>query len=206
MGFSMECKQCSRQAEPGKKRCAYHLDLRAKQAERRRNKLLEAGTCSCGNKVRNDEKRCGDCAILYAQKLKLKRNNIASKGICPECRNENDTSNYRCSKCAAKRKASAKRLKLEVLNAYGGPKCSCDKCPEKSGNIDFLTIDHINNDGNEHRKVLGSGGSTLYRWLRKNKFPSGYRVLCFNCNSARHINGGICPHEELQAVQADKEL
>lgn len=22
-----------------------------------------------------------------------------------------------------------------------------------------------------------------------------YKVLCYNCNSARHINGGICPHQ-----------
>jgi len=200
----MICKQCSRQVEPGKKRCAHHLNLRIEQAKRRRDRLHKIRICSCGNEVRNNETRCDNCAILYATKLKSKRNNIISVGICPECRNKNDTDNYRCFKCAAKRKIVAKRLKLEVLNAYGGPKCSCNKCPEKSGDINFLTIDHINDDGNEHRKVLGSGGSTLYRWLRKNGFPSGYRVLCFNCNSARHINGGVCPHEKLCTTQTEE--
>ncbi len=37
---------------------------------------------------------------------------------------------------------------------------------------------------------------SLYRWIIKNNFPEEFQILCFNCNSGRHINGGICPHEE----------
>lgn len=40
----------------------------------------------------------------------------------------------------------ARRLKLEVLAGYGG-KCIC--CGET--HPAFLTVDHINNDGAEHR-------------------------------------------------------
>jgi hypothetical protein len=35
----------------------------------------------------------------------------------------------------------------------------------------------------------------LALWLKRNNFPSGYRVLCMNCNHGRKRNGGICPHE-----------
>jgi hypothetical protein len=42
-------------------------------------------------------------------------------------------------------------------------------------------------------------------WLRRNKFPSGYQVLCHNCNFSKgHV--GICPHEkERQYAQWRKE-
>jgi hypothetical protein len=32
------------------------------------------------------------------------------------------------------------------------------------------------------------------RWLRKNGFPKGFRVLCHNCNFA-HGHYGYCPHK-----------
>lgn len=81
-------------------------------------------------------------------------------------------------------------VKVEVLTRYGG--CFCVCCGESG--IEFLTIDHMNNDGAEHRKKLGGGGIRLYPWLKKNGYPSGYQVLCYNCNIARHWNGGVCPH------------
>jgi hypothetical protein len=31
--------------------------------------------------------------------------------------------------------------------------------------------------------------------LKKRGYPPGYRVLCFNCNRGRYLNGGVCPHE-----------
>jgi hypothetical protein len=63
-------------------------------------------------------------------------------------------------------------LKKLVFDNYG---YICVGC----GETDFpvLTIDHINGGGNKHRKEVGS----LYRWLIKNNFPEGFRVLCRNC-------------------------
>lgn len=92
------------------------------------------------------------------------------------------------------RKKTALKLRSDVFEAYGG-KCLC--CGETT--LLFLTIDHIDGDGNRHRKkVLGShlkAGTHFYRWLRQNDYPSGFRILCFNCNMGRHRNGGVCPHE-----------
>jgi len=86
-------------------------------------------------------------------------------------------------------------LKLECLSHYGGnpPKCSC--CGEAK--IQFLTLDHIDGDGNKHRKGLRSAGYVFYFWLRKHGFPEGLQVLCFNCNCGRQLNKGICPHKEM---------
>ena len=79
-------------------------------------------------------------------------------------------------------------MKILVISYYGG-RCACCGCTD----IRVLTIDHINGGGNEHRRIMGYGSDTC-SWLRKNGFPSGYQVLCLNCNSGRQVNGGICPH------------
>lgn len=48
-----------------------------------------------------------------------------------------------------------------------------------------LTIDHVNQKGAAH--VTPSGrrriGQLLYRWLVANKFPTGFRTLCCNCQA-----------------------
>lgn len=95
-----------------------------------------------------------------------------------------------CCRAGAERKA---RVRAAVLAAYGG-RCAC--CGEDETR--FLTIDHVNNDGATHRREIGSGA--LYWWLAKNGYPAGYRLLCWNCNCGRALNGGICPHEEHSAV------
>lgn len=87
------------------------------------------------------------------------------------------------------------KVRLEVLIHYSRnpPLCSC--CGEKM--IKFLTIDHINGNGCKERKATKHFGSGFYVWLRKNSYPEGYRVLCYNCNCGRARNNGICPHQEI---------
>jgi hypothetical protein len=81
------------------------------------------------------------------------------------------------------------RVKQETLAQYGGT-CAC--CGEST--IGKLTIDHPNGDGSKERRQLGlSGGFWFYKHLRDAGYPSGYRVLCFNCNVALG-HYGYCPH------------
>lgn len=82
-----------------------------------------------------------------------------------------------------------KRNRLITLIYYGGnpPKCFC--CGES--NIEFLCIDHIEGNGNSHRKSIGG---TLYEWLRRENYPKGFRVLCHNCNMSLGFYG-YCPHK-----------
>ena len=77
--------------------------------------------------------------------------------------------------------------RIECIDHYGG-KCAC--CGETE--IEFLVIDHINGGGTQHRKEIGKGDK-IYRWLRKNNFPEGLRVLCANCNQS-YGHYGFCPH------------
>jgi hypothetical protein len=80
-------------------------------------------------------------------------------------------------------------IRLMCINHYGG---SCACCGETV--YEFLSIDHINGGGVRHRKALGSNGSKFARWLVKNNFPEGYRILCHNCNQA-FGHYGYCPHK-----------
>lgn len=61
--------------------------------------------------------------------------------------------------------------------------------------VEFLTIDHIDETGSEHRKEVG-GGHSMYMWLRKNGYPKdNYRLLCLNCNCSLGFYG-YCPHQK----------
>lgn len=106
------------------------------------------------------------------------------------------------SKISQQRKIIRDQQKSIVFKHYGN-KCSCPGCKET--NIIFLSIDHINNDGNEYRKRFRNrGGTSQYSWIIKNNFPTDLQILCFNCNHGKYINGGICPHVEL-LISADKK-
>lgn len=76
------------------------------------------------------------------------------------------------------------RLKEKVLNHYG---ISCRGCGVDDSVV--LVLDHINNDGAEHRKeLLGSssqGGIVFYRKLIQLGYPDGLQTLCWNCNTAK---------------------
>lgn len=90
---------------------------------------------------------------------------------------------------AKARRERAVRLRAEALAAYGN-KCAC--CGEDR--LPFLAIDHLNGGGAAHKRSLGIGCAVdFYRWLRVNEFPSGFQVLCHNCNMAKGFYGK-CPH------------
>lgn len=70
-------------------------------------------------------------------------------------------------------------LRNKVYDHYGR---ECKKCGERIQ--DFLTIDHANGGGNAHRKQISR---MIFRWLIKHNFPSGFRVLCANCNAGGYL-------------------
>lgn len=90
-----------------------------------------------------------------------------------------------------KRRVRNIATRYTVLSYYsdGIPYCKC--CGEST--YEFLTVDHINNDGSKHRREIGSRGDDICRWLIKNKFPSGFQILCMNCNFAKGKYKS-CPH------------
>ena len=80
------------------------------------------------------------------------------------------------AKCRRARAATRVHTKAIVFQHYGS---KCARCGITD--IDVLTIDHVAQDGASHRFVHRSGNK-FYRWLQRNSYPPGFRVLCFNCN------------------------
>ena len=80
---------------------------------------------------------------------------------------------------AASARKNAK-LKREVFDKYGG---ACIVC--KTAELEFLTIDHVRDNGNLHRQTLS--GPKFYRHLRDTPVSAEYQVLCWNHNYAKDL-------------------
>lgn len=90
------------------------------------------------------------------------------------------------------------KLQEEVLTHYGGGKMACVCCGETI--FQFLTIDHMNGREQHEKKNRKYRGWMLKQYLRSHGYPEGYQTLCFNCNSGRALNKGVCPHEAKSGI------
>lgn len=181
---------------------------RAEYNRRLVKKWKENGLCvRCGGNLDDQYITCSACR----KKLNLAKTNMErrrdDKGLCRKCGKPTDAGYRTCTACTKKmfeytgrpqyiqkRKERYRELKNEVFMAYGGYICKC--CGETEPL--FLCLDHMEGNGNRHRAEIGvSGrGRNIYTWLKKNKFPEGFQVLCHNCNNGKHLNGGVCPHKK----------
>jgi len=78
-------------------------------------------------------------------------------------------------------------IKLGVLRFYSGGLAKCVICGVDD--MRALHLDHVNGDGATDRKSrTGSqraAGSGFFLALKQAAFPSGYQVLCANCNAIK---------------------
>lgn len=189
------CTRCGERPLVTKTMCGECRDKRSQINNIRLQRYRDQGLCVCCGNIRLEGSlRCQKCTNNdKAHKMRYK-----SQGLCVKCGKPAIIGLVSCQEHREKDKTPKRKLvmkqyiallKRETISYYGG-KCAC--CGES--NIQFLTIDHINGGGTKHNKEIGGGGTRLYRWLRDNKYPDGFQVLCFNCNSGRAINNQICPH------------
>jgi hypothetical protein len=73
----------------------------------------------------------------------------------------------------------ARDLRLKVISHYTNGEMKCSRCLESRTYC--LDIDHVNNDGNIHRKA-GLQPRQLCELIIRNNYPSNFQVLCKNCN------------------------
>lgn len=151
---------------------------------------VAAGLCRCGRVRIEGRKSCEICTLTKRSASRERNRRLRQLGMCPTCGGPRDGRWVRCVRCTTEHANLSRRIKAAAIAAYGG-KCRCCGETEQA----FLTIDHTNNDGNQHRKMTPCGGDKIYRWLKKNDYPKdGFALMCFNCNLGRRVNGGICPH------------
>lgn len=117
---------------------------------------------------------------------------------CPHVEKKQHAFFWRDGLSVKKRAKVARRQR--AMAAYGN-KCEC--CGES--NPAFLTFDHINDDGKDHKNENGrrTSGHELVDWIIKNKYPDTIRLLCWNCNCGRaQQSDKICPHKKPLIAQA----
>lgn len=157
---------------------------------RSQNRNRARGLCKCGRDVAANRKSCDLC--LSKRRNRVQELKIEGKCISCACRPPMDMQVI-CNSCATRARKTGRRIRARyraaVMGHYGS-KCAC--CKESQD--EFLTIDHIYNDGKQHRKLVHA--SKLYPWLVKNSFPEGFQILCWNCNLAKQLHGE-CPHKRL---------
>lgn len=161
--------------------------------------LVETVICrDCGEEKprwKHQQNLCHDCYKLYLRNYNAK-NNEKSKADKRALyyRKRNEDPEWRESE-RLRQIEFHHRMRREVFEAYGGMKCAC--CGETEET--FLTLEHINNDGAEHRRSLSQTGrkvtSGVWHWIRRNNYPPGFQVLCMNCNFSKFRNKGICAHK-----------
>jgi hypothetical protein len=204
------CVKCDNKAANGKTRCEQCAVLHNAQAKIHHkansdrlvkshkdyiNKKKENGMCArCSNKAAHGKTCCTRCSKLYTQATIKVVNKRKKAGCCRQCGSKlKSRLFFACDECRNKysnlQKEARKRLKQTCLDKYGN-KCECCGI----FHIKFLTFDHVNNDSKVNGKRLK--GNDFLKWIIKNNFPSTIRILCWNCNSGRAQNNGICPHKE----------
>jgi len=140
-------------------------------------------------------KVCSKCGV-EKELTEFWKNKQAKSGYNYSCRTCMGA-HSRSPKTRAAGRKYARACRQKALDHYGSV-CAC--CGEST--YEFLVIDHINGGGTKHRKGIGvkRAGAVIYRWLKQNNYPEGFRVLCQNCNSALgHYK--YCPHTKMENIK-----
>lgn len=164
---------------------------------KREKKCIKCGIKSTSNWYKGPT--CIKCYRLpnisnYNRRSRDFANRQINLGLCQTGCGKKLKSKSRCQECLNKHNKDSKnrrrQLRIKALQHYGG-KCNC--CGETA--YGFLTFEHKNGDGAEHRrKIWHSGGGNMAHWLIKNNYPDFIEILCYNCNCSKW-NLGQCPHK-----------
>jgi hypothetical protein len=136
---------------------------------------------------------CIRCHEIKRKADKQHKKDAIALGLCANCRVVPKEKGILCNKCYDLMKETYKRTRLKtkklVIDHYGG-KCAC--CGETE--LSFLTLDHIDGGGRQHRIRLG-GGKDFYQAMKRLGFPDGLQVLCANCHLSKTVLGQ-CIHRK----------
>jgi hypothetical protein len=198
------CTRCGQHpAIEGKlncEKCKQYRDNRSEltrpyQKEYRKKRKVEAlnsGICTWCYKepVKEGRTTCDKCNERGLEGQRRRRLQRKIEGTCHFCSKPASPGYVLCEYHRKKQNGKHQIKRRKVFEHYG---LSCACCGEST--YEFLSIDHMNNDGAEHRRKLNIAKNGLYQWLINNNFPEGFQTLCYNCNFAKG-HYGKCPHED----------
>lgn len=188
------CVTCGkRKSADGYCNCDICRQYYKKASKKTRQNHEKNGLCTrCGKENKYQSyKICKECR---RKELLVKSKKFIEQGLCRTCGKNpiRDVDSTLCERCHTRLLVNKKKRKekiwQQILDHYGA-KCAC--CGETI--VEFLTIDHINNDGADHKRVVGRDSYKIRSWIVANNFPDTIQILCYNCNCAKG-KLGYCPH------------
>jgi hypothetical protein len=187
-GLRAECKTCCHDPT-GSKRCA-GCDIEKPLGDFYKRRTLKIGHQGWGLY----SGRCKDCvrASTAARRQPKSPEQIRHEAAIRTELVKNDP--IIRGRELARRGARYHRLRMEIINGYGG---ICECCGEDT--YEFLTIDHRYGAGMVDRREFGIGAK-FFAHIKREHFPEKYRLLCYNCNMARAFNG-VCPHRPDEHIE-----
>lgn len=177
-GLRLECKSCRHNQSVSKAASdpSWHKERYQRQKQRELSKpdeeqeLIRLKRAKQSKQQKAAKRRMGLCTSCYMRPIEVGHR-------CEWCKSYQRLwvkENYEHHRASGKKNRD--KLRQQVLDAYGG---KCMQCGETQP--EFLAVDHINNDGKDHRKQLGR--NNIYSWLRQNGFPQeDFQILCHSCN------------------------
>lgn len=188
------CISCGLLALEGWRLCSKCLEKQTRTRKKREGNYKSKSIClNCGENHNSGGVYCSNCKEKkYTRRRETTRKRQENQE-CILCGNpiiHEDVGSV-CRVCLDRNNQRRYELKVGVFKHYG---LVCNICGEHR--IEFLCIDHIEGGGNEHRRILGNGGfgDVIYRWLKKNNYPEGFQLLCYNCN-IKKFRGTQSPEE-----------
>ena len=88
--------------------------------------------------------------------------------------------------------------RLKIIDHYSEGKNNCNNCG--ISDLRVLSIDHINGNGSTHREELRKKGTSLYRWIINNNYPSGFQILCMNCQFVKRTENNEQPYSKTRNI------
>jgi 5'(3')-deoxyribonucleotidase len=176
----MRCENCGvdfEQKTTNNRFCSKSCRENSKGKRHRSKRKSQKKCTTCGSDVtinpRNNQfyYRCTECRFKKNLYYREKRQELRKKAI--------DRYAVNCEEIKARLRNKHKKYKQKFLDLYGG---ECVNCAESNPNL--LTIDHILNDGKQHRQEMGNTRSVLKDAI-DNYNPGRFRILCYNCNCYR---------------------
>lgn len=170
-------------------------EVTASRYARYRARKLASGLCRQCMRPRPPKRQmCARCHKMALEAKQARKEKRIEQGLCILCgkpKGKRRLKLVHCNRCAelacARTTNHRERARAAALRHYGTA-CAC--CGESEPV--FLTFDHVGGGGAAHRRK-DLGARNMGAWLVRHNFPSGFRVLCWNCNLATRY-GDPCPH------------
>jgi hypothetical protein len=145
--------------------------------------------CCQRNPPMMDRRICFPCDSAEKRKFDTWRKKKLAAGLCTRCGKNPicPESKVRCRDCYRKHRTDATK-RVAVIESLGDC-CACCGLDDRR----FLTLDHKLNNGTKDRTNYGE----TYRRAFEPSYEFPIQVLCWNCNMAKGIYRGTCPHKIL---------